>query len=572
MRYMKKLIYLALFFVMGLSSVSCVNDLDALPFNKEDFTSENAYGNEYESYVSGLAKIYTCFNNTGGLQVEDAGASELIRAWWCVQECSTDACKNNWEKDSWTQDINKNTWSTADNAASYALYCRTLHGITYANEFLRQTTDERLEARGCSADVISKVHSLRAEARLLRAYMYWMAIDTFGDVPFVTEESPFGAVSPELKSRSFVYDFIVNELSELVGGEDLPVAASNYPRVDKGVAFGLLSRMYLNAQVYNSTVDSNGKVTAKGDAKWTECIAACEEIFKMNYELCENYYELFRGDNGTNPDAKKEMIFAIDYDEVNMTGWGGTIFLVQACFSQGDTKGPDGKQTYALGVADGWAGIRVPTEYVETYFGVTDATVGSDGKYTGDFKSKDVRASLFYNKGHYPEMTALKEFVQGWSFYKYNNIPHDKTREEFAPTAATYGTASAKCGVDYPMMRLAEIYLNYAEACLMAGDSYKSKGLPYLNQIRERAGLDPLVDYDLEDINKERAAELSWEGFRRIDLIRWGKFHSADYLWRWKGGSYQGQGFSEHLLVFDFPQSELTSNQNLSHKPGYVAN
>ena len=206
---MKKLIYLALFFVMGLSSVSCVNDLDALPFNKEDFTSENAYGNEYESYVSGLAKIYTCFNNTGGLQVEDAGASELIRAWWCVQECSTDACKNNWEKDSWTQDINKNTWSTADNAASYALYCRTLHGITYANEFLRQTTDERLEARGCSADVISKVHSLRAEARLLRAYMYWMAIDTFGDVPFVTEESPFGAVSPELKSRSFVYDFIV---------------------------------------------------------------------------------------------------------------------------------------------------------------------------------------------------------------------------------------------------------------------------------------------------------------------------------------------------------------------------
>lgn len=567
---MKKLIYIALVVATGFFAASCVKDLNAYPFNEDDFTSENAYGSDYANYVSGLAKIYRCFNNTSDLQVEDGGASELIRAFWCVQECSTDACKNDWEKDSWTQDINKNTWSTADNAASYALYCRTLHGITYSNEFLRQTTDDKLSARGCAADVVSKVHSLRAEARFLRAVMYWMAIDTFGDVPFVTEESEFGAASPEVKPRAEVYDFIVSELTELAASPDMPAAGSNYPRADKGAALGLLSRVYLNAQVYNSTVDAKGNVTKKGDAKWKECIAACEEIFKMNYDLCAKYSDVFRGDNGENPEARKEILFAIDYDEINMNGWGGTIFLAQSCFTVGDDRDAGGNQQYSLGVADGWAGIRVPSEYVFDYFGVTVPDEGYDdeGKYTGIYNYTDDRASMFYIKGHKEQMTDLAEFTQGWSLYKYNNIPHNMTREEFASSARSYGTASAKCGIDYPFIRLAEIYLNYAEACVMDGQA--AKALPYLNKIRTRAHLDPLPSYALEDVQNERAVELVWEALRRTDLIRWDKFHSGDFLWRWKGGSYQGQGFSQHLLVFDFPQSELTANSNLSHKPGYA--
>ena len=567
---MKKLIYIALVIATGLLAASCVKDLDAYPFNEDDFTSENAYGSDYANYVSGLAKIYRCFNNTSDLQVEDGGASELVRAFWCVQECSTDACKNDWEKDSWTQDINKNTWSTADNAASYALYCRTLHGITYANEFLRQTTDDKLSARGCADDVVSKVHSLRAEARFLRAVMYWMAIDTFGDVPFVTEESDFGAVSPEVKPRGEVYDFIVGELTELGASQDMPAAGSNYPRADKGAVMSLLSRVYLNAQVYNNTVDAKGNVTKNGDAKWKECMAACEEVFKMNYDLCDKYSDLFRGDNGENPETRKELIFAIDYDEISMNSWGGTIFLAQSCFTVGDDRDANGNQQYSLGVADGWAGIRMPSEYVFDYFGVTVPEDGYDdeGKYTGVYNYTDDRASMFYIKGHKEQMTNLAEFTQGWSYYKYNNIPHDMTREEFASSARSYGTASAKAGIDYPMIRLAEVYLNYAEACVMDGQA--AKGLPYLNKVRERAHLDPLPSYTLEDVQNERAVELSWEAFRRSDLIRWDKFHSADFLWRWKGGSYQGQGFSQHLLVFDFPQSELTANSNLSHKPGYA--
>lgn len=568
---MKKIIYATLLVLATcFVPVSCIRDLDAYPFNEDDFTSEDAYGNKINDYISGLAKIYNCFNSTSGLTVDDAGASELVRAFWAIQECSSDGCKNDWEKDAWTQDINKNTWSTADNAATYAVYCRTLHGITYTNEFLRQTSDDRLSARGCSADVIEKVHSLRAEARFLRAFMYWISIDTFGDVPFVTEESEFGSASPQVKTRAEVFNFLVEELQELINGSELAAAGSNYPRADKGSALGLLTRLYLNSPVYNSKVDANGNVVEKGADMSKECVAACEEIFKQNYKLCSKYAHLFRGDNGENPDASGEMLFAIDYDEVHMNGWGGTIFLAQSCFQAADDNDDKGNPMYSLGVKDGWAGIRMPSEYVFDYFGVTVPADGYDaeGKYTGVYNYTDDRASMFHIKNHYEEMTDLSEFTQGWSYYKFNNIPHDMTREEFAPTAVSYGTTSAKCGIDYPFMRLGEIYLTYAEACLKAGD--KSKGLEKLNAVRERANLAKLNDYTLEDVQKERAVELSWEAVRRTDLIRWDLYNSGSFLWRWKGGSYEGQGFSQHLLVFDFPQSELTANSNLSHKPGYA--
>lgn len=569
---MKKIILFAII-ALGLVSIfsSCTGDLNAIPFNETDYTSENAYGNDYSNYVAGLAKLYLCFSSTSGLTVDDAGASEFVRAFWCIQECSTDACKNDWESDAWTQDINQNTWSTAANAATYAIYARSLHAITYTNEFLRQTTDDKLEQRGCSAEVIKKVHTLRQEARFIRAFMYYAAIDTFGDVPFVTEESDFGATIPGVGKRADVFNYIVSELRDLVSAESaLGEAGSNYPRVDKGSAWGLLSRLYLNAQVYTNTTDANGNVTAKGTAMWQECKEACEEIFKCNYGLCSNYFDLFRGDNGENPDANQEFLFSIYYDAVNSRSWGGTIFLVQSEFQAADDlKDADGNSLYMLGVANGWAGIRMPYEYARDYFGVSVPENGynSDGTYTGQYDYTDLRAANFWIKGHTEQMTDLGEFSQGWSFYKYNNIPHDLTPEEYRETAATYGTATAKASIDYPMIRLGEIYLNYAEACLHLNQT--AAALPYLNQLRQRAGLPDILSYDQDYLISERAVELSWEAFRRSDLIRWDLFHTSTFLWKWKGGTYNGQGFPEYKLVFDFPSTELISNSNLTHKPGY---
>jgi len=160
---------------------ACVGDLNTIPLNKTDVTSETAYGADEEGYVQGLTKIYfqLVSNNTQDLQVADGGASEFIRAFWSTQEVTADAAKCAWG-DAWVNDLNNCTWKgDVLNDAVYAVYVRTLQGITYVNEYLRQTSDANLSTRGCSADVKAKVQQYRAEARFLRAFFYWAAMDTF---------------------------------------------------------------------------------------------------------------------------------------------------------------------------------------------------------------------------------------------------------------------------------------------------------------------------------------------------------------------------------------------------------
>lgn len=561
----------------ALLSTSCVKDLDAYPRNPEDYTSETAYGNDYENYLHGLAYLYkTETENYGGLSVDDNGSSELIRAYWNIQECSTDECKFS-STDSWTKDINQDTWSVADNAAAYGIYCRSINGVGFVNEFLRQTTEDKLRKRGCDDALIKKIYSLRAEARFLRCMLYYYMIDVFGDSPFITEDSEFGSASPQMKTRSEIFSYVESELLDLVNGDEMPAARSNYPRADKGSAWGLLSRLYLNAEIYNSKVDNDGNVISKGESRWSDCMKACEEVFKCGYKLCPEYFDLFRGDNGENPDANGEFLYAVDYDEKKMNSWGGTTYLCYGCFAGGEDKNAEGKDMYSLGVGSSWGNIRMPSDYAFKYFGVSIPTDGynTDGTYKGGYSAgegynyTDKRASQFFIKGHtakmYPDMF---NFQQGFSYYKYCNIPHDKTREEFASVAKTYGWLS-KCGIDYPVIRLGEIYLTYAEAALNANNM--EKGLPYIKAIRSRAGLPAdFTSYTLEDVQRERSIELSWESVRRSDLIRWGLFNNGTYLWNWKGGSYDGQSFPDYRLVFDFPTSELNANENLKHKPGYL--
>ena len=238
---------------MALMSTSCIGDLDTLPLNESDAVSETVYGTDEYGYLAGLTKIYFHFvsNETTDLQVSDGGASELIRAFWSTQECTTDEAKCAWENDAWVRALNTNTWSDADNDATYAVYVRTLQGISYVNEYLRQTAADKLAERGVSAELTAKIQQFRDEARFLRAYFYWMALDTFGDVPFTTEESPFGGgVNPTQASRKDVFDFCIDELTYLASDQSaMPATRSNYPRADKGSVNGLLARMYLNAGV-----------------------------------------------------------------------------------------------------------------------------------------------------------------------------------------------------------------------------------------------------------------------------------------------------------------------------------
>ena len=528
---------------------ACIGDLDTLPLNPSDSTSETVYGADESGYIAGLTKLYFNFvsNETSDLQVSDAGASELVRAFWTVQEVTSDACKCAWENDAWVRAMNTNTWSDADNDATYAVYVRTLQGIAYTNEYLRQTASDRLSDRGVSSELAAKIQGFRAEARFLRAYFYWMALDVFGDVPFTTENSPFGGgVNPKQASRKDVFDYCISELTALAADDSpMPAARSNYPRADKGAVLGLLARMYLNAEVYTGT------------PMWQEAKDACEDIFTMGYSLCPEYADLFRGDNGENPEALNEVLFGISYDAEQTQSYGGTSYLTLAAIAATDVSSTQ----MINGVNNGWGGIRVPYEYVEKYFNVRNADYSA-----GTYDVNDKRGRMFYIKGRSESMDgALYVFLNGWSCLKFNNIPHNMDQDSYLATAAS----KAYSDIDFPMIRLGEIYLIYAEACMNLGQA--NTALPKVQDLAARAGVTAPTSITQEWLIEERARELMWEGHRRTDLIRYGKFTSSSFLWTYKGGSFSGQGFDDHMKIFAIPASELASNPELHQNPGYGA-
>ena len=523
---------------------ACVGDLNTIPLNPTDVTSETAYGADEQGYVQGLTKIYfqLVSNNTQDLQVADGGASEFIRAFWSTQEVTADAAKCAWG-DAWVNDLNNNTWKgDVLNDAVYAVYVRTLQGVTYVNEYLRQTSDANLDLRGVSADVKAKIQSYRAEARFLRAFFYWAAMDTFGQVPFATEDSPFGGgYNPPQTSATEVFNFIVEELNDLASETSaMPAAQSNYPRADKGSVLGLLARVYLNAEVYTGT------------AMWAEAKATCEKIFSLGYKLAPTHAELFRGDNGENPDAKGEFLFAASYNAEHTQSYGGTTYLTLSTLS-----GDDGTINIT-GINGGWAGNRVPYEYVAKWF--TD--VEGQNYETGEYTYTDKRAGYFYIKGRSESMQDnLNTFLNGWSCIKYNNVPHDVDPIDYAATAATKNFSD----IDWPLIRLGEINLIYAEACMHAGGDASAQ----VKALADRAGVAAPAKIDADFLLAERSRELMWEAHRRTDLIRFGKWISG-YNWTYKGGNFGGQDLPSHFNVFPVPSTELSTNLDLEQNPGYA--
>ena len=521
---------------------ACVGDLNTIPLNPTDVTSETAYGADEAGYLQGLTKIYfqLVSNNTQDLQVADGGASEFIRAFWSTQEVTADAAKCAWG-DAWVQDLNNCTWKgDVLNDAVYAVYVRTLQGITYVNEYLRQTSDANLDLRGCTAEVKAKVQQFRAEARFMRAFFYWAAMDTFGKVPFSTEESPFGGgYNPPQQPREYIFDYVVSELEALAAEDSaMPAAQSNYPRADKGSVLGLLARVYLNAEVYIGT------------AKWAEAKATCEKIYGLGYALAPTHAELFRGDNGENPDAKKEMLFAAAYNAESTQSYGGTTYLTLSTLAA-----EDGAASI-IGINGGWGGNRVPDHYVQKYFEPIAADFAS-----GTYNITDKRGQYFYIKGRSQSMEGqLTTFLNGWSCIKYNNVPHDSTAVEYAATAAKKSFSD----IDWPLIRLGEIHLIYAEACMHAGGDASAQ----VKALADRAGVAAPAKIDNDFLMAERARELMWEAHRRTDLIRYGKW-TKGYNWTYKGGDFAGRDLPAHFTVFPVPSVELATNLDLVQNPGY---
>lgn len=496
-----------------------------------------AYEWEYLDVLTGIYDNIVRMNNWN-YPFSDSAQAEFVRAFWTLQELPADAVKIAWQ-DSYTPAFNNTDLSAAGSLEpTLAVYLHCVHVVSSVNDFLRQTTEMMLDKRGCSEDVKAKIQQYRAEARFLRSYFYWVAMDVFGLFPFTTEDTPVESeYYPTQLSRKELFDYVVAELEDLSSDDSkMPAAHFNYPRADKGSVLGLLARVYLNASVYS------------GNPRWEDAKRTCERLFELDYNLAPTHAELFRGDNGENLAARRETLFAVAYDSELVQSYGGTTFLTSASLSGEDSVGD------MIGVLGAWGGIRVPYEYVSTWF----KDVMNPNYATGEYTYTDQRASYFHIKGRSQSMEyGLNNFMNGWSYVKFNNIPHNQSSVDWLSNFSD---------IDFPLIRLGEVYLIYAEACYRLGLSQEAMGK--LQELASRAGAELPNEVTEEYILAERSRELMWEGHRRTDLIRFGKWISG-YNWTYKGGVFEGQDLPSHYDLYPIPDREIMMNPTLQQNPGY---
>lgn len=503
---------------------SCKKDLNLSPTN--DITSDIAYSTP-AGYKQVLVKVYASFATVGGsgagdngdVKGIDAGASDFMRLYWNAQELTSDEGLCVWN-DPGVYDLNYLTF-TSDNLILQGLYSRSLYQITVANEFLRESTPEKLASRnitGADADEITKN---RAEVRFLRAYQYWVLMDLFGNPPFITENDLIGKVSPKQIKRADLFNYVE---SELLAIEPLLSATNEYGRVTKGADQILLSRLYLNASVYTGT------------AKNTEAITYAGKVISGPYSLHSAYRNLFLADNNI---GNPETILSINYDGNFTQNFGATTFLVNASIN-GDMN------PSSFGVPNGgWGGIRSRSTLSSIF---TDAG--------------DKRAMFFGTKAANDDVAT---FTDGLRVIKFRN----KTQADVTPQSSN-GTF---CSIDFPLFRLPEAYLNYAEAVLRGGSGgTTAQAITYVNKLRERAYGNTngnVSALTLDNILTERAKEFYWEGYRRTDLVRFGKFTDGSYLWPFKGGVKAGRAVAATRNIFPLPATDVIVNTNLTQNPGY---
>lgn len=541
----KKTIFSALF-GLSLLAVSCHKDLEREPIT--DVTNASVY-KDFANYPKALGKVYAGIaigGQSGGDGNEDiaginGGFSSYLRQLYTMQVITTDEAVIGWN-DGNLPDMHKMVWNSSNEFIG-AIYYRFYNVIAVANEFIKNTSDERLSANGISGSNATEAKYMRAEARFLRAQAYYHALDLFGNVPFVDENTPAGEL-PKRIARADLFKYVESEL--LAVEKELKDPKTNeYGRADKAAAWALLSRLYLNAKVYTGSERNNDVITYT-----SKVISAGYSLKKQTIKVPDpnnpgqtidkdiSYESLFLADNHLN---NPEVIMSINYDGIKTQTYGGTTFLVHAAVG-GEMPAKE------FGIGGGWGGIRTTKTFVQR------------------FDPSDKRGR-FFTQGQQLEIDDLGDFKSGYAFIKYKNMTSDGKEGSDGPTEGSGNFVDA----DIPLYRLADVYLMYAEATLRGGNGNAGTALGYINSLRTRAGAPAVTSAQmtLDFILDERSRELSWEFTRRTDLIRYGKFTSASYLWPWKGGVKDGRGVQEFRNLFPIPAADITANRNLVQNPGY---
>ena len=563
----------------GLST-SCTKDLDQNP--KYELTPDRQYVDQ-AGYLQVLAKLYAGYAVSGQADPDaalgnsdisniDAGTGNYLRQYWSAQELSTDEAVVAWN-DPGIQDWHNMNWD-ANNTLINGLYNRLYYEIAICNEFLRESTDDKLSARGITGDAASQIRGYRAEARFLRAASYVNVIDLFGNGPLANETTVATIGDrPPFATRKQLFEYTEKDLLDC--STALPdIRQNQYGRVDRAAAWGYLARLYLNAEVYTGGLPTSTSPHTNGTARWTEAARYAKQVIDAGYSLVTTsssassaYGRNFLADNNTGP-ATQEIIWPVIFDVNTTRSYGGTTFLVN-----GSTSSAIVPWQRIVGQTTGWGGLRGTSALVDQFFKAGGDTARD---IRGRFWITPPRAPYQPKPGdtakvrQYLRITNLSDFSRGPGVLKFRNVNS---------AGVGQGGASNFSSVDYPMLRAADMMLIFAEAVARGGGD-QATALRYVNDIRRRAfgnnsgdvtwaTVSQMTNGQPEFILDERSRELFWEGVRRTDLIRFRHFVEGTYLWPWKGGVANGTGVAGFRELYPLPSSDLTVNANLKQNAGY---
>ena len=624
-----KNIFKSLLYILSLSIVvSCHDDLNQSPIDPDSFTEENVFASVNEA-KGALAKLYASLALTGqngpagspDIADIDEGFSQFSRMLFNLNEITTDHAVVGWG-DPGLPDLHGMYWSSS-NDFTEAMYYRLAQAVSFSNSFIKNAS----ELSG------NEINVFIAEARFLRAYAYYNLLDLYGNVPLTTEIS---TELPTQSNRTELFNFIESELMEIestllasneYGRVDNIAAHALLSRLYLNAEAWTGQDRYADCVTYSQNVinsgyslnmnDANGNGTAYDELFMADNDvngAQNEFIFTLNFDGMQSQTyggttflvhaaiggSMNPGNFGVNGGwgglrTTKNLVnqFAVDLDVLNSSlgsqsdwglvgsatpnGWNGPDlemfqtgpqeFSIYAELVSGELKfrfNEDWGNNFGDNGNDGTlesGGANIPIS-AGTYFIVMD--LGS-GTYTISPFSSDKRG-MFYSDGQNLEIESIPPFEDGYAVTKWTNI--DSNGNQGSDSSGNF------VDTDIPLIRLAEIYLNYAEATLRGGGGDTNTAVSLINQIRERgfggsSGAISSGDLTLDFILDERSRELYWEGLRRTDLIRYNRFTNSSYLWPFKGNEPTGVGVDEYRNLFPLPANVVAINSNLTQNEGY---
>ncbi len=626
---------LSLIVITGFLLVSCHKDLNQDPIDPDSFTQKDVFANA-EQAKGALAKVYASLALTGqqgpvgqpDISDIDEGFSQFSRMLFNLNELTTDNAVVAWG-DPGLQDLHGMYW-TAGNDFTDAMYYRLAQTVSFANAFIENASE--LTGDPEVQYYIAEARFIRAYAYYNLMDLYGnvpLVTEITTDLPFQADrqqlfdfvESELLEIQDKLKPSGTNEYGRVDEVAAWALLSRLYLNAESYtgtPMYDKCVTY---SEKVMNSTYYINTNDANGNGTAYDElflADNDSNGAQHEFIFELNFDGLHSQtyggttflvhaavggnmnpadYGINGGWYGLRTTKNLVNLFSsVNINDLNASlggtlsdwgivgsatpnGWGSTddiemyetstnVFEIYVELSAGEIKfryDENWGQNYGDDGADGTldpggANITIPGDGI--YHIVMDLNTMT---YTITPFSADKRG-MFFTDGQSLEINDITKFTDGYAVTKFKNV--DSNGNAGSDTGGTF------VDTDLPLIRLAEIYLNYAEAVLRGGGGSVATAVDKINELRERAygnsnGNITASDLTLDFILDERARELYWEGLRRTDLIRYGYFTTADYLWPFKGNAPEGIAVDSYRKLFPLPDNVLSINPNLHQNPGY---